>query len=212
MMATAARRERREGRDGREGRKDSALLRSRLLPRLLGAARLEKLGAPRVLDFGRANADSLDYFSEHPCRLQVLDAAATLLPLATRPREVDTPPATADAFGELFPELAGLRFDIVLLWDTVNLLPVGDLPAFFRFLGEHLHDGCLGHGFILHKRTVEPHLRHFGISNEDALRLLAEEPITLHLHHRKAVNEAMTPLTIEHAVLHGDGRQEILFQ
>jgi len=198
-MATAARRE------------DRGTLRSRLLPRLLGTERLEKLGTPRVLDFGRANPDSLGYFSEHPCRLQVLDAAGTLRPLATRPRQADSPVASVAAFAGLFPELAGQRFDIVLLWDSISLLPVGDLPAFFRFLGEHLHDGCRGHGFILHKRTVEPRLRHFGIGAEDSLRLLAEEPATLHLHHRRAVNEAMAPLAIAHAVLHGDGRQEILF-
>jgi hypothetical protein len=193
-------------------REDSGVLRSRLLPRLLGAERLEKLGTPHVLDFGRANADSLGYFSNHPCRLQVLDAAETLLPLAKRPRDADTPPATVAEFDALFPELAGQRFDIVLLWDCINLLPVGDLPAFFRFLGEHLHDGCRGHGFILHKRTVEPRLRHFGICAEDTLRLIAEQPLTLHLHNRKAINEAMDPLAIEHAVLHGDGRQEFLFR
>ena len=193
-------------------REDNGILRSRLLPRFLGAERLEKLGTPRVLDFGRANADSLRYFSDHPCRLQVLDAADTLLPLASRPRDADSPPATVADFDALFPELGGQRFDIVLLWDCINILPVGDLPAFFRFLGEHLHDGCQGHGFILHKRTVEPQLRHFGVCAEDSLRLIAEQPMTLHLHNRKAINEAMAPLAIEHAVLHGDGRQEFLFR
>jgi hypothetical protein len=193
-------------------REDSGSLRSRLLPRLLGGERLGKLGTPHVLDFGRANADSLRYFSDHPCRLQVLDAADTLLPLASRPRDADSPPAARADFDALFPELAGQRFDIVLLWDCVNILPVGDLPAFFRFLGEHLHDGCRGHGFLLHRRTVEPRLRHFGVCAEDSLRRFAEEPMTLHLHNRKAINEAMAPLVIEHAVLHGDGRQEILFR
>ncbi|KGE03126.1 hypothetical protein [Pseudohaliea rubra] len=190
---------------------DWRILRSRLLPRLLGAERLEKLGAPRILDFGRANADSLSYFGNHPCRLQVLDAADALQSLAARPRDADSQPATPDDFAALFGELAGQRFDIVLLWDCINILPLADLPAFFRFLGEHLHDGCRGHGFILHKRTVEPRLRHFGVAGEDVLRLIAEQPMTLHLHNRKAINEAMVPLTIEHAVLHGDGRQEILF-
>lgn len=193
-------------------REDSGILRSRLLPRLLGAERLEKLGTPRVLDFGRANADSLRYFSDHPCRLQVLDAADTLLPLASRPRDADSPPAAVADFDALFPELGGQRFDIVLLWDSINILPVGDLPAFFRFLGEHLHDGCQGHGFLLQRRTVEPRLRHFGVCAEDSLRLIAEQPMTLHLNNRKAITEAMAPLAIEHAVLHGDGRQEFLFR
>ncbi|MHA7815985.1 MAG: hypothetical protein ACX93N_05880 [Pseudohaliea sp.] len=193
-------------------RDDSGVLRSRLLPRLLGTERLEKLGTARVLDFGRANADSLGYFSNHPCRLQVLDAADTLRPLAERPQDEDSPPAAVAEFDTLFPELAGQRFDIVLLWDCINLLPVGDLPAFFRFLAEHLHDGCQGHGFILHKRTVEPRFRHFGICAEDTLRLIEEQPLTLHLHNRKVINEAMLPLAIEHAVLHGDGRQEFLLR
>jgi hypothetical protein len=193
---------------------DTATSASRLLPMLLGGERLATLRAPRVLDFGRANADSFAFFGDYACHLRILDAADGLQGLHKPPGDNEDPPrpATAETFRRLFPELAGERFDLILLWDSLNLLPRRDLEGFFVFLREHLHDGCRGHGFMLHKPGAEPQLRFFGICSEGTLRLVGEEPASLYLHSRKVMSEAMAPLVIEHAVLRGDGRQEFLFR
>lgn len=170
--------------------------------------------ASRVLDFGRASGDSLAFFAERASQLRILDAADGLSALAGRPGDGDEAPSPAgpEAFRALFPELAGERFGVVLLWDCLNLLPPADLRGFFRFLREHLHDGWCGHAFVLQKAQGTERLRSFGLCGDGALRLVAEERAALRAHSRKALGDAMAPLRIDHAVLRGDGRQELLLR
>lgn len=189
---------------------------SRLLPMLLGEKALSGAGHLRILDFGRANRLSLAFFSDLSCRLQVLDASddliATALEIRQRADEELPATITPDSFEALFPEIAGQRFDLILMWDTVNLLPASALPAFLAFIGRHGHDHFRGHGFMLHKRSVESAVRHLGIIDASALRVINTEPVTLYLHTRKSVNESLAPMAIDHGVLHSDGRAEFLFR
>lgn len=189
---------------------------SRLLPMLLGEKALASSGHLRILDFGRANRLSLGFFSEMSCRLQVLDASESLIGQARKTQSAaeDEPPpeATPDTFDALFPEVAGQRFDLILLWDMINVVPAGALPAFFGFIARHAGDGFRGHGFMLHKRNVESEMRHLGLVDAGTLRMISSDPTSLFLHTRKYVNESMAPLAIDHGVLHGDGRAEFLFR
>jgi len=57
---------------------------------------------------------------------------------------------TPESFEALFPEIAGQRFDLVLVWDMINLLPARALPAFFAFISRHANDTVRRHGFMLH--------------------------------------------------------------
>ncbi len=194
----------------------TAQVSSRLLPMLLGEKALAQTDHLRVLDFGRANRCSLGFFSGLSCRLQVLDASDSLIAgtknMQTAGGDETAPDVTADAFDALFPEVAGQRFDLILLWDIINLIPARALPAFFDFLAHHAEDGFRGHGFMLHKRNVVSELRHLGLIDAATLALADTEPVSLFLHTRKYVNECMAPLAIDHGVLHGDGRAEFLFQ
>ena len=189
---------------------------SRLLPMLLGESALSTDRHLRILDFGRANRRSLSFFSAVPCRLQVLDASDALIASArdmrARTDEEDAPEPTADTFAALFPEISGQRFDLVLTWDMVNLVPARGLPAFFDFIHRHGGDGFRGHGFMLHKRSVESAVRHMGIINAETLQVMETEPVSLYLHTRKYVNDCMHPMAIDHGVLHSDGRAEFLFR
>jgi hypothetical protein len=56
-----------------------APLTSRLLPRMLDEKKLAAKGTLNILDFGRANSASLEFFNQFSCRLCVLDAAESLL-------------------------------------------------------------------------------------------------------------------------------------
>ncbi|MFN2327763.1 MAG: hypothetical protein ABR612_02520 [Chromatocurvus sp.] len=191
-------------------------LQSRLLPMLLGETALSATRHLRILDFGRANRHSLAFYSELPCRLQVLDASDILIAKAKEIRadaEGDKPAeVTADDFDAAFPEIAGQGFDLVLLWDMLNLVPARALPALLGFIRRHTNDGFRGHGFMLHKRSVESAVRHLGVTDASTLRVVATDPASLYLHTRKYVNDSMSPLTIDHGVLHSDGRLEFLFR
>lgn len=189
---------------------------SRLLPMLLGERALDSVQHLRILDFGRANRLSLAFFSGLTCRLQVLDASDALIAKAREVRaaaENDQPvEITPESFESLFPEVVGQRFDLVLMWDMINLLPARALPAFFHFISHHGSDTFRGHGFMLHKRSVESAVRHLGLMEASTLRVIGTEPASLYLHTRKYVNESMAPLAIDHGVLHSDGRAEFLFR
>jgi len=191
-------------------------LQSRLLPMVLGESALSVTEHCRILDFGRANRVSLSFYSELSCRLQVLDASETLIAKAKDIRaaaESDTPvEVTADDFDAAFPEIAQQGFDLVLLWDMINLVPASALPALLDFIHRHANDGFRGHGFMLHKRNVESTVRHLGVTNAAALRVVATDPASLFLHSRRYVNDCMHPMTIDHGVLHSDGRLEFLFR
>lgn len=190
---------------------------SRLLPGMLDPAKLEARGTLAILDFGRANSASLEFFNQYPCRLCVLDAADVLLSWASsveaRVAADETP-----SLQQLQHELSGLladmgtqRFDLVFLWDTLNHLPTVALPAFSGLLRRHLTAGAKGHGFMLHKREGEQSLRRMGLGGISEIALLHSAPAALFFHTRKAVNDTLTPdLAMDHAVLHGDGRLEYL--
>lgn len=197
--------------------KQPARISSRLLPVMLDPAKLEARGTLAILDFGRANSSSLEYFNQYPCRLCVLDAAESLLAWSQGVEsraEADNPPSLQQMQHELaglLESLGSQRFDLVFLWDTLNHLPAAALPAFSGLLRRHLTAGAKGHGFILHKREAEHSLRRMGLGEPGEIALLHSQPTPLHFHTRKAVNETLAPdLAIDHAVLHGDGRLEYL--
>jgi len=189
---------------------------SRLLPLVIGEERLQRLDRVRVLDFGSINRFNLDYFGVYPCRLQIVDTANTLRESGFAPlvelEETEAAARVSHTLQRVFAGIGAQRFDVVLLWDTVNLLPDAALAPFFQRLREHLHDGFAGHGFMMHRREQNAGLRELGIVGENALQWLGEQNLPLHLHNRKQLNEAMLPLHVKHGVLHGDdGRLEFVF-
>jgi hypothetical protein len=203
----------------RSGRAAAVDISSRLLPRMLEEDKLAALGTVSILDFGRANAASLELFNQFPCRLCVLDASDTLLDwsLQLEARIADDD-GVAPSQQQLQHELTGLltgldgqRFDRVFLWDTLNHLHEAALPALAALLRRHVTAAFRGHGFLMQKRSADAQLRRMGLGGSDRIRLLEETPARLFVHTRKTVNETLHPdLSVDHAVLHGDGRLEYL--
>lgn len=188
---------------------------SRLLPTMLDEQRLASIGTLNILDFGRANSASLEFFNQFSCRLCVLDAAASILDwsrhLAARE---DEPPSVAQMHLELSNLLRSIgeyRYDLVFLWDTLNQLPEIALPAFARLLRRHVTAEFRGHGFILHKRGTAQDLRQLGLTGHDRITVHDACEAPLYAHNRQVINEALgRELAIDQGVLHGDGRLEFL--
>lgn len=194
-----------------------ATISSRLLPGVLDESKLAKLGTLNILDFGRANSASLEFFNHYPCRLCVLDAADGLLNWSesveqrTLNDEAPSQLQLQHELGGLLRAMDGHRYDLVFLWDTLNHLHETALPAFSALLRRHLTPTSRGHGFMLHKRDAHQRMRRMGLGGVEEILLLEESDARLFPHTRKAVTETLEPdLQIDHAVLHGDGRLEYL--
>lgn len=192
-----------------------ASITSRLLPTMLDEQRLAKLGTLNILDFGRANRRSLEFFNQYPCRLTVLDAAEALVEWS---RAMETRMEEPPSLQQMQLELSGLlgalppvRFDLVFLWDTLNHLHEHALSAFAGLLRRRVTQDFRGHGFMLHKRGAEPQLRNLGIAGQDEIAVYGQKSATLYAHNRKIINDTLgSDLKIDHGVLHGDGRLEFL--
>jgi len=188
----------------------------RLLPAMLDEQRLASVGTLNILDFGRANSASLEFFNQFSCRLCVLDAAEPLLEWSRSlaGRGDDELPSTTQMQLELSNLLCSIgeyRYDLVFLWDTLNQLPESALPAFVRLLRRHVTADFRGHGFILHKRGTTQELRQLGLTGHDSIAVHEAREAPLYAHNRRVIDDALgRELAIGQGVLHGDGRLEFL--
>ncbi len=203
------------GRKAARAGETPAPISSRLLPTILDEKRLETLGTLNILDFGRANGASLEFFNQFSCRLCVLDAAETLLDWSStlEARKEDPPSQTQMQLElkNLLRSIGDYRYDFVFLWDTLNHLHEMALPAFAGLLRRHVTADFRGHGFMLHKKGTEQQLRFLGMIGIDRIAIHGTRDHPLYAHNRKTANEALRPdLAIDQGVLHGDGRLEFL--
>jgi len=185
---------------------------SRLLPRLLTQEKLEQGGRLRILDFGRASSQSLQFFGQYPCKLHVLEAAPTLLAWRQQLTGEETDADLHQQVQALFPTLSGEQFDLILLWDTFNYVPARALEALCWLLNTQAAQHCAGHGFMLHKKTVAQQLRHCGVVDENTIEVSRQDSCELYVHTRKFVTHALSPINIEHGILHSDGWLEYIFR
>jgi len=203
------------GRKASRGPGPPAPITSRLLPSILDEKRIEQIGTLNILDFGRANSASLEFFNQYSCRLCVLDAAEALLEWSERlAGRADDPPSVQQMqleLANLLRSIGDYRYHLVFLWDTLNHLHELALPAFANILRRHVTADFRGHGFMVHKRGTEQHLRFLGLTGADRIAVHSTQPTPLHTHNRRTVSEAFgRDLAVDQGVLHGDGRLEFL--
>ena len=182
---------------------------------MLDERRLATIGTLNILDFGRANSASLEFFNQFSCRLCVLDAAEALLDWSgSIAGRADEPPSVAQMQLELSNLLGPIgehRYDLVFLWDTLNQLSEHALPAFARLLRRHVTPDFRGHGFMLHKRGTTQELRQLGLTGHDRIAIHDARVAPLYAHSRRVIDDALgCELAIDQGVLHGDGRLEFL--
>ena len=113
----------------------------------------------RVLDFGTTTPANINYLTElgHSVYMAnpVSDAAA---PEWRRPAGDDTkdgeePEFDVDRFCAASLGFSGRVFDVILLWDTANYLPVSLVSPFFQRMGEVLQPGGRLLAFFQAKKT-----------------------------------------------------------
>jgi SAM-dependent methyltransferase len=191
-----------------------------LLPLLL-----EGLDAERpisVLDVGPGVGETVGFFSRYRCRLHFADLLDDLL-AAAQPAEAAADEAEAHyrrRFEELFAFAADTRFDVVLLWDFLNYLPLPALRAFGLALAPYLPAHARGHGFGAFKASAPSAARSggeprwsYGVKDLD--RLVARpraDTRRSYAHSRTVLADAFSCFEIARGTLLRDGAMELLFQ
>ncbi len=190
---------------------------TQLLPLLL--ERLEDGQPLTVLDVGQGVGDTVRFFSRYPCRLHF----AGLFDVIEQAEPPDEDPDSY--FDDLlvracrFP--SGTRFDICLLWDFLDYLPVPALRSFSAALRPYLHSGSLGHGFGTFKASTQfvPGTGHdgallYGVAD---LGRLSARPRPGGLparfaHSRQVLTEALGCFEIVRGTLLKQGTMELLLE
>lgn len=195
------------------------LRQSLLLPLLF--ERLDESEPFTVLDVGPGVGETVEFFARYRCRLHFAD-------LFDAPELEDRPEEEAEAhFEAVFEKLLAFpvttRFDVCLLWDFLNYLPVPALRAFSTVLSPYLHRHSVGHGFGAFKATApgmswaapEAGLA-YGIRDVDSLvvrpRSSAGGAVAAYPHSRTVLAESFRCFEVVRGTLLQEGAMELLFK
>lgn len=188
-----------------------------LMPSLF--ERLEEGESLSVLDVGYGVSDTLTFFSQYRSRVHfagLYDARD----LQVLPAD-DVEAHLEQACERLFSFPAGTTFDICLLWDFLNYLPVPALRAFSNALWPYLHERTVGHGFGAFKAGApgaSPSGREAGMQYgvRDAGHLVVRprqggSPPT-HPHSRTVLTSTFRCFDVTRGTLLREGNMELLLQ
>lgn len=172
-----------------------------------------------VLDVGAGVTETVAFFSRFPCRLRFADLFDA--PRLLAPVETDPDAHYAAAFAELCDFPPGTRFDICLLWDFLNYLPLPALRAFSAALSPFVYRETRAHGFGAFKANAPAIARgaaaeplQFGIEAPDRLAVKPRSGgLTVSYSHSRAVlADAFPCFDIVRGTLLRDGAMELLLQ
>jgi hypothetical protein len=178
-----------------------------------------------VLDAGSGVAETLTFFSRYRCRLHfaaLFDAPALHAESLPALGPEDDP---QDYFDEVFAGLLnypeGTRFDLLLLWDFLNFLPVPALRAFGQALRPFLHRGTRAHGFGAFKANAPGTSRdapeialRYGVLDQDRLvvRPRTDGVLTGYPHSRTVLADALGCFEVVRGTLLREGGMELLLR
>ena len=190
-----------------------------LLPMVL--ERIDESRPLTVLDVGGGTAETIEFFSRYRCRLHFADLFDTA-ELGAVPEDEDPVAWYTAVFSRLLDFPADTRFDLCLLWDFLNYLPVPALTGFSRALRPYLRADTVGHGFGAFKATAPgsswtapEHGFAYGIVDADTLSVRPRPEgsrAPTHPHSRKVVAEALECFDIARGTLLQDGAMELLLE
>ncbi len=190
---------------------------TQLLPLLL--ERFDPAQPITVLDVGYGVAETVEFFSRYSCRLYFTG-------LLDVPELAECPEDDAEAyFDEVFERLCRFppdtRFDVCLLWDFLNYLPVPALRSFSRAIDPYLHRQTHGHGFGSFKATAPAMAMArpdtaltYGVQdvNKLAVRPRPQAAAPRFSHSRATLAESLVCFEIVRGTLLKEGAMELLLQ
>lgn len=164
----------------------------------------------RVLEIGRAQSETVDFFSAYKCRLRFADlySNSTLLEQQANCTEAEL----AVGFRKALDIPKGEKFDICLFWDIMQYLSGRAIRALCGALEPHLHAGTKAHGFGVHSILTVCERAEYSIAGIGEFKVKKGRlPDLQYLPHPQAeLSELLTVFKIERALLMGDGTVEML--
>ena len=168
-----------------------------------------------VLDFGKANSETIQYFSGFDARVCVVDAFDFLVRLSPKDGEKE------EVFFRRLQRLTkdylrlpeGFRFDLVLCWDGLNYLEPAVLRFLSRFLSLYSDSQTLLHAYFYTRREIPEHGGDFSVVGHDTVcvRYPGADRITGHCYAQTELAKLMEEYKVHKSMLLKNGIQEYLF-
>lgn len=163
-----------------------------------------------VMDLGAATNQTIELFSQYPCRLDIADLTNSLDQLEAQFDDEDGLKAAVEA---LLPRRQEEPVDIILCWDILNYLSRPVLKTVMSSLAARARPGAQAHALIYYSDTHMPERPGLFVPMPDCSLVSNDAgPAT-----RKAprytpddLTRAMRSYRIERAMLLGNGMQEFL--
>jgi len=164
----------------------------------------------KILDLGKAQPDSFNFYSEHNCYLTIADCIQQLTQLQW-PTE-DNPNLELNNELEKIIPTTDLKYDLILVWDSLNYVN----PKILPFIHNHLLKFCTNktiiHGFLFTSENYPALPGIFKILTADKIKhaVLTEEEIQHSPLTPIAINKAMPNFKYARSVLMRSGLQEFI--
>lgn len=179
--------------------------------------RLRRIEQPRVLELGAAEGANLEFFTQHGFRVTVEDLVEALprppeRRTTSRVRRAGAPPARSSLLESRRPEREA--FDLVLLWDMLDLLSVEAAAGLVQELRSRLRPrGLVWALFDSSVRSAAPCLRRFRIVGEDSLeqRLRLDRPVLRFVHNNRDILAMFDGFEVVCSTFLRVGLREMLF-
>jgi len=181
---------------------------SKLLPLLF--SKLDRNRRVTVLDLGRVQPETINFFTQFRCKIYVVDVYSELqaggMDRGTLGKTLQR------KFQELFGFESGTRLDICLLWDLLHYFDEKQLRAFSGALWPWLHVDSKAHCFGVHSAATQLLNREYGIVDDQTLsiRQRATDQLKNCPHPQSFMKDWLSCFASSSGVLLPDGKVETL--
>ena len=164
----------------------------------------------RVLEIGRAQSETIDFFSAYKCRLTFADLYSNVSLLEGQASCTEA--ELAVGFRKALNIPKGEKFDLCLLWDIMQYLSGRAIRALCGALEPHLTEDTRAHGFGVHSILTPCERAEYSIVGLNEFKMKkGNQPDLQYLPHPQAeLSELLTVFKIDRAILMGDGTVEML--
>ena len=164
----------------------------------------------RVLEFGRAHSETVDFFSAYKCRLTFVDFFANTALLEDQANRTEAELAVGFRKALAIPK--GEKFDLCLTWDIMQYLSGRAIRALCGALEPHLTKETKAHGFGVHSILTPCERAEYAVVSLNEFKMKKGRlPDLQYLPHPQAeLSEMLTVFKVDRAILMGDGTVEML--
>lgn len=178
--------------------------------------RLRRIEQPQVLDLGPAEDANLQFFTQRGCRVAIEDLAETLPPAperrsSSRVRRAGVAPVLPRLLEARRPP--DERFDLVLCWDLLELMPSDTASGLVAEISARLRPRGMVWALFDSSSRAAACLHRFRILAEDSLehRLRPERPVTRLVHQNRDVLAIFQGFEVLSSTFLRVGVRELLF-